>query len=131
MTTVKRSTWQKEAIRTALDETPEFVSAQQLHAGLAQQGVTIGLATVYRSLTDLAESGQADTQVLDGETLYRSCSTEEHHHHLTCRRCGATVELEAAPIEAWAAEVAAAHGYVEVDHVVDVFGVCPDCAARR
>lgn len=54
-----------------------------------------------------------------------------HHHHLICRRCGRTVELEAAAVERWARQVAAEHGFVEPDHVVDIFGLCAECAAVR
>ena len=67
---------------------------------------------------------------LGGEALYRAC-TPTHHHHLICRSCGRTVELEAAAVERWAGQVAATHGFVEPEHVVDIFGLCAVCAAAR
>ena len=131
MTGPKRNTWQREAVRARLAETPGFVSAQQLHAVLRAEGSTIGLATVYRNLAQLAESGDADSlQSPEGENLFRSCASKGHHHHLVCRSCGATEELEAEAVEKWANAVAAEHGYSEIDHVVDLFGICAHCRGR-
>jgi Fur family ferric uptake transcriptional regulator len=129
---VKRNTWQRAAVRQALESRTGFVSAQELHAGIRSSGSPIGLATVYRALADLTVDGDADSlQSADGENLYRACSTARHHHHLICRSCGRTVEIEADAIEQWAAAVAAAHGFRDPAHVVDVFGTCADCAAER
>ena len=127
----KRATWQREAVRLALSERDDFVSAQALHQQLAQGTQPIGLATVYRALADLAERGQADSlQSPAGEVLYRACASVSHHHHLICRDCGHTVEIAAVEVEAWAKHVAAEHGFSDAAHVVDVFGRCPDCRKR-
>ena len=127
---VRRNTWQREAVRAALQGTDAFVSAQSLHQRLAADGTRIGLATVYRALASLAEAEEADTfQSDDGETVYRACDMGAHHHHLICRQCGRAEEIASEPVEEWAARVAAEHGYAEPQHVVDVFGVCPRCRA--
>lgn len=126
----RRTTKQREAVREALASSEEFVSAQALHQSMRQAGSTVGLATVYRALAALAEDGEADALQSGGEALYRAC-TPTHHHHLICRRCGRTVELEAAAVERWAGQVAAAHGFVEPEHVVDIFGLCAECARAR
>lgn len=126
---MKRKTWQRAAVREALDRREDFVSAQNLHSALRAGDAAVGLATVYRALSDLASDGEADSlQSPDGETRYRACETSTHHHHLICRSCGRTVEIEADAIEAWAAATAAAHGFTEPQHLVDVFGTCSDCA---
>jgi Fur family ferric uptake transcriptional regulator len=125
---MKRNTWQREAVRTALDSTDGFVSAQGLHSALHASGSPIGLATVYRALADLADGGEADSlQSPEGESLYRACSTTDHHHHLICRNCGLTVEIEADAVETWARTVAAENGFTAAAHVVDVFGLCAAC----
>jgi Fur family ferric uptake transcriptional regulator len=127
----KRNTPQKQAVNLALSEAIGFVSAQQLHQRLKAHGSSIGLATVYRTLIDLAQSGEADSlQSKDGEVLYRACSTA-HHHHLICRDCGLTLELEAKNLEKWADEVAADNGFSEPSHTIDIFGVCSDCRSQR
>lgn len=128
----RRNTWQRESVRARLAEARGFVGAQQLHASLRGEGSTVGLATVYRALASLVESGEADSlQSPEGEILYRSCATQGHHHHLICRECGDTRELEARVVEQWAARVGAEHGFTDIDHVVDLFGLCERCRARR
>ena len=125
--TVKRNTWQKDAVKHALSEASGFVSAQQLHLVLRNHGSTIGLATVYRALADLATAGDADSlQSKDGELLYRACGST-HHHHLICRTCGKTVEIEASKVETWADDVAKSHGFTSPSHTIDIFGVCAAC----
>jgi Fur family ferric uptake transcriptional regulator len=127
---VKRNTWQREAVRGALTSTEGFISAQGLHMSLHETGSPIGLATVYRALADLASEGDADSlQSPDGESLYRACTTG-HHHHLICRNCGLTVEIEADAVELWAQSVASEHGFTQPNHVVDVFGLCAECTAQ-
>jgi len=125
---VKRHTWQRDAVRNALGTRENFVSAQELHASLREGGTSIGLATVYRALADLAVEGEADSLQQEGESLYRACTTATHHHHLICRSCGLTVEIEADPVEEWARAVAAQHGFSDPQHIVDVFGLCAACS---
>ena len=85
---IERQTKQKDAIRAALADCEEFISAQDLHRRLEDEGSKIGLATVYRQLNALADAGAADTIRLDGQQLFRLCGDDGHHHHLVCRRCG-------------------------------------------
>ncbi|MGF6822828.1 Fur family ferric uptake transcriptional regulator [Microbacterium sp. ZKA21] len=128
----QRNTWQRERVRDALADARGFVSAQSLHATLRDENTGIGLATVYRALAGLAASGDADSlQSPEGEALYRACSTQGHHHHLICRSCGLTVEIEATEVEAWAQRTAALHGFTEAAHVVDIFGLCTPCAKKK
>jgi Fur family ferric uptake transcriptional regulator len=126
---MKRNTWQREAVKEALGTTENFVSAQSLHSSLHAAGSPIGLATVYRALADLASEGEADSLQQEGESLYRACTPGSHHHHLICRNCGLTVEIEADAVEAWAQSVATQHGFTKPNHVVDVFGLCAECSA--
>ena len=77
----KRVTWQREAVREALSSSEGFVSAQSLHSSLRDSGSPIGLATVYRALSDLAVEGEADSLQQEGESLYRACTPGSHHHH--------------------------------------------------
>jgi Fur family transcriptional regulator, ferric uptake regulator len=125
---MKRNTWQREAVREALGTSEAFVSAQSLHSALHASGSPIGLATVYRALADLATEGEADSLQQEGESLYRACTPGSHHHHLICRNCGLTVEIEADAVEQWAQTVAAKHGFTQPNHVVDVFGLCTACS---
>ena len=111
-----------------LDRLPGFSSAQQIHAELREAGEPVGLTTVYRHLQVLSESGRVDAiRDASGENLYRRCQTDAHHHHLTCRSCGRSVEVEGKAVERWADEVARQAGFSQVGHTVELFGLCPDC----
>lgn len=124
-----RTTRQRTAIEALLTSIDDFHSARDLHARLVEQGSRVGLSTVYRTLQAMAEAGDLDVLRLEnGEALYRRCSPR-HHHHLVCRGCGRTVEVEGSVVEAWAARVAAEHGFAEPTHDVEIFGTCPDCTA--
>ena len=126
--TTRRPTRQRRAVAEALATSPEFHSAQQLHAHLQREGTKIGLSTVYRSLQAMSDDGDVDVvRTDDGESLYRSCSTG-HHHHLVCRGCGRAVEIEGPAVERWATRVSDEHGFVDVEHTVEIFGTCQDCA---
>jgi len=123
-----RATKQRAAVSSILDEIDDFRSAQDIHAILRSRGDSVGLTTVYRTLQALADAGKVDVlRTGDGESVYRRCSTS-HHHHLVCRNCGRTVEVEGPAVERWAEKIGAEHGFVRVTHNVEVFGTCPDCA---
>ena len=123
-----RGTRQAEALASVLADLPGFNSAQQIHAELRRRGERVGLTTVYRHLQVLSEDGQLDTiRDASGETLYRRCRSEAHHHHLVCRRCGTSVEVEGRAVEQWAEKVAAEAGFTAMDHTVELFGLCPRC----
>lgn len=134
-----RATRQAAAIEEVLRGQDGFRSAQELFAVLRARGDRVGLTTVYRYLNLLAEQGRADVvSHPDGEAQFRLCGTGAtpagrpvgrsagHHHHLVCRRCGRSVEVVGPQVEDWAEQVASAHGYTEVTHTVEVFGLCPE-----
>ena len=124
-----RGTRQAEALSEVLDGLPGFCSAQQIHAELRNRGEHIGLTTVYRHLQVLSEDGRVDAiRDPSGETRYRKCRSDVHHHHLTCRNCGRSVEVEGRAVERWAEQVAAEAGFTDVGHTVELVGLCPDCS---
>jgi len=85
---------------------------------------------VYRTLQAFSESGAVDSMRReDGETVYRRCVTQIHHHHLVCRSCGFTVEIENEEVETWTRQTADAHGFEDVTHDIQVFGLCGACSS--
>lgn len=122
-----RNTRQRTAVGELLARTSGFRTASQIHDDLRHAGEDIGLTTVYRTLQLMVEAEQLDAiRTGDGETAYRRCSVG-HHHHLVCRGCGKTVEVEGPAIESWTDQVAAEHGFSEVQHHLEIFGRCSAC----
>lgn len=129
---MQRMTKQRQAVLDELTRVSDFRSAQQIFEDLHSQGQRVGLATVYRSLQGLAEDGRVDTlRSSEGEVLYRSCASEHHHHHLVCRECGFTEEIEQSQIESWVSAVAADHGFSDVEHSLELFGLCASCREKE
>jgi Fur family ferric uptake transcriptional regulator len=127
----QRTTRQRTAIAALLDDLSSFHSAQTLHSMLRERGERLGLTTVYRTLQALAESGEVDVMRPPyGEHLYRRCG-QGHHHHLVCRSCGATVEVDGPAVERWAERVASENGYSDVSHTLEIFGTCPACTRSQ
>ncbi len=125
-----RNTRQRRALLGALAEHPDFISAQALHQRLGEKGETIGLTTVYRTLHALTEAGLVDT-VRDeaGRRQFRARPTTEHQHYLRCRSCGFNVPIASRALERWAKTTAADLGFAQVEHVVELTGLCSQCQA--
>lgn len=124
----RRVTRQRAAIQDALRKASAFRSAQQLHEDLRADGRRVGLTTVYRELQDLSAAGRIDALVgPEGDTIYRLCASRDHHHHLVCRSCGASVEVASEEIEAWAERTSRAHGFSDVAHTLELYGLCVRC----
>ncbi len=105
------------------------LTAQTLWRRLHRRGGRVGLATVYRTLAILTETGIVDALSHHGsETCYRLCG-EGHHHHLVCSGCHRVVEVEGCVLDDWVEQVSAEHGFVTTGHVVELTGVCADCRA--
>lgn len=130
MTTTPRRTRQRESIAEVLETLEEFRTAQDIHDLLRTGGEPVGLATVYRTLQSLAESGDADmVRLPDGQIAYRGCGqAQNHHHHLICRVCGRTVEFELPSIETFIDELSARFGFTDVGHDLELYGLCATCA---
>ncbi len=127
--TTLRPTRQRRAITDALAAATDFQTAQDIHDVLRHAGEKVGLATVYRNLQAMADSGEVDVlQGAGGESSYRRCSPS-HHHHLVCRSCGRTVEITGATVEKWTSAVAREHGFADVSHTIELYGLCAACQA--
>jgi Fur family transcriptional regulator, ferric uptake regulator len=128
----QRSTKQRAAVSAMLDRLDDFRSAQEIHEELRRAGDGIGLTTVYRTLQTLADAGEVDVLRTDtGESVYRRCASDEHHHHLVCRSCGRTVEIDGPAVESWADKIAAQHGFTHLSHTCEIFGLCAECASHN
>jgi Fur family ferric uptake transcriptional regulator len=110
-----------------LERVGGFASAQEVYQLLQRSSQSIGLTTVYRALQSLLDDKVVDTlRRDDGEAIYRLCG-ENHHHHLVCKSCGTTIEIQANAIEKWAQQMASDHSFREVGHTAEIFGICKKC----
>ena len=122
----RRSTKQRAAVREVLAGAESFLTAQEIHDKLRASGSSVGLTTVYRTLQLMSTSDEIDVLQVEGEARYRRCS-DSHHHHLVCRTCKRSVEIESEGVEDWANKVAKRHGFTAASHVVEIFGLCSTC----
>jgi Fur family ferric uptake transcriptional regulator len=128
---MKRATRQRAEILEAMQSSPVFRTAQELHTELGARGSTVGLTTVYRNLQALADEGIVDVVLGSrGESMFRKCKRDTHHHHLVCTRCRRSVEVDSSELEEWAHSTAEEHGFTILDHVAELFGLCRSCATR-
>lgn len=123
-----RSSRNRVQVLAELGEVGEFFSAQQLHERLASRPRPMSLTTVYRALHSLEAAGLVDVfRDEQGERLYRVRPDGRHRHYLVCRQCSRSVPVDADPVERWADRVGPDLGFLDVEHVVELTGVCLTC----
>lgn len=103
------------------------VSAQEVFEKVAKHHPEIGFATVYRFLRDLAKFKLVTELRMGGLPARYELTPKTHHDHLTCSECGKIVEFENRDIETLQLLVAKNHGFHLTGHVLELYGVCPDC----
>ena len=121
-----RPTRQRLSVLESLRDRADAVTAQDLHAELRAAGHGIGLTTVYRTLTALADAELLDVFTRDGEQAFRRCG-QVHHHHLLCETCNRVEELSSDEVEEWVHRAAQRHGFSVTGHRADIFGICSSC----
>lgn len=110
---------------------PQHLSAEEIYRLLMDQDSDIGLATVYRVLTQLEEAGILARNTFNtGKAVYE-LNVGKHHDHVICLACGRTDEFYDPTIEKRQRIVAAELGYVLEDHRLALYGYCRDCTAKR
>ena len=105
----------------------QHVSAEDVYKMLIAADEEIGLATVYRVLTQFEQAGLVARHNFEGGHSVFELSKEDHHDHIVCQKCGKITEFSDEKIEARQSEVAKSLGYILLDHNLNMYGVCPDC----
>lgn len=106
----------------------EHLAAEEVYQRLHTQGEDIGLATVYRVLTQFAEVGIVIRHHFDGDRAVFELNSGIQHDHLVCVDCGRVEEFKDRVIQQRQADVAAVAGYELMSHSLILYGCCPDCA---
>ena len=105
----------------------QHVSAEDVYKMLIAADEEIGLATVYRVLTQFEQAGLVARHNFEGGHSVFELSKEDHHDHIVCQKCGKITEFSDEKIEIRQSEVAKSLGYILLDHNLNMYGLCPDC----
>ena len=103
------------------------MSAEDIYRVLSESGEEIGLATVYRVLTQFEEAGLVVKHHFEGGQSVFELDHGEHHDHLVCVKCGKVEEFVDEVIEKRQQEIAKEKGYIITDHSLNIYGVCAEC----
>lgn len=102
-------------------------SAEEVYRILLESGEEIGLATVYRVLTQFEEAGLVKRHnFAEGRSVFE-LDHGAHHDHLVCVKCGHVEEFVDSIIEQRQEEVAKKAGYTITDHNLNIYGICAGC----
>ena len=103
------------------------LSAEDVYRTLLAENIDIGLATIYRVLTQFEQAGILVRHHFEtGKAVYEF-NKGEHHDHMVCVACGCVVEFFDPEIEALQDRMARKHGFHITDHALYMYGTCPTC----
>jgi Fur family ferric uptake transcriptional regulator len=103
------------------------LSAEDVYKALLEKGEEIGLATVYRVLTQFEGAGLVCRHHFEGGQSVFELNRGEHHDHLVCVKCATVVEFLDETIEGRQRAIARDHGFTLEDHSLVIYGFCPGC----
>lgn len=106
------------------------MSAEDVYKALIEQGEDVGLATVYRVLTQFEQAGIVQRHNFENNLSVFEIAQEEHHDHLVCDNCGKIIEFHNDEIEVLQEKVASEHGFKLSGHALILYGICDSAACR-
>ncbi|HEX6550501.1 MAG TPA: ferric iron uptake transcriptional regulator [Gammaproteobacteria bacterium] len=106
---------------------PRHMSAEDMYKALLESGDDIGLATVYRVLTQFETAGLVTRHHFEGGHSVFELNQGDHHDHIVCVKCGRVDEFVDQEIEKRQQQIAAAKGYEITDHSLYLYGICSNC----
>ena len=110
--------------------TPRHMSAEDIYKHLLESHEDIGLATVYRVLTQFEAAGLVTRHHFEGGQAVFELQRGHHHDHLVCVKCGKVVEFVNETIETKQRQIAEKEGFAMTDHALIIYGVCSGCRNR-
>ena len=103
------------------------LSAEDVYKGLIEADEDVGLATVYRVLTQFETAGLVERHHFEGGHSVFELMSVDHHDHLVCSKCGAIEEFYDEVIELQQEKIAAKYGFEITDHSLYLYGICKQC----
>jgi Fur family transcriptional regulator, ferric uptake regulator len=107
------------------------LSAEDLYHVLHESGEEIGLATIYRVLTQFEEAGLVRRHNFEGGQSVFELDHGTHHDHLVCVKCNCVEEFVDNDIEKRQQEIANQAGFTITDHSLNIYGICPKCQKKK
>lgn len=126
-------TKQREVLLQTLYNNSEHFTPEQLYLYIKERypGLNVGIATVYRSLNLLEESGMVTSISFGAQGKKFELANKPHHDHMICRQCGVIVEFEDQIIEKRQLAIAKEHGFKLTGHIMQLYGVCGECNKQK
>ncbi|MEO0758961.1 MAG: transcriptional repressor [Cyanobacteria bacterium J06648_16] len=125
-----RRTRSQKQLLDVLKTLADPISAQDLYVSLRQHDISMGLATVYRSLDALKLDGTVQVRTLpSGESLYSL--SHEDRHHLTCLSCGSSIPIDECPVHELETQLNHSHRFRIFYHTLEFFGLCAQCQTQE
>ena len=106
---------------------PRHISAEDMYKALLESGEDIGLATVYRVLTQFEAAGLVTRHHFEGGHSVFELNQGDHHDHILCVKCGRVDEFVDPEIESRQKKIASTKGYEMTDHSLYIYGICSNC----
>jgi Fur family transcriptional regulator, ferric uptake regulator len=106
------------------------LSAEDVYRILVESGEEVGLATVYRVLTQFEEAGLVERHYFEGGHSVFELHQGTHHDHLVCVKCGRVEEFLDEMIEKRQMQIAKKAGYEITDHSLNIYGICGECQGK-
>ena len=105
-------------------------SAEDIYRALIDQGEDVGLATVYRVLTQFETAGLVCRHHFEGGISVFELNQGDHHDHMLCVKCGRVEEFIDDVIEERQCAIAEKAGFAMTDHSLYIYGICPECQKK-
>lgn len=103
------------------------LSAEDLYKALLEEGEDVGIATIYRVLTQFESAGLVTRHHFEGGISVFELNQGEHHDHILCIKCGKVEEFVDETIEQRQKDIAEKSGFTMTDHSLNIYGICKDC----
>ncbi len=120
-----------KVLRVLEEANPHHMSAEDVYKKLMGQGEDVGLATVYRVLTQFENAGLVRRHNFEGGHSIYELNQGEHHDHLVCVKCNAVAEFYDETIEKRQKTIAENMGFAMSDHDHTIYGVCGACQEAK
>ena len=109
----------------------KHLSAEDVYKALIEADEDVGLATVYRVLTQFESAGLVMRHHFEGGSSIFELTTIDHHDHIVCQTCGSVEEFYDEVIESQQEMIAEKYGFRITDHSMYLYGICKDCQAKE